>query len=153
MKGVKHLVLLIIIVLSSISSKRLLSSNEIQEKFYFSSVPIISAQPYEITATPFPSSSISLNDIVSFTFIDDKQEEMLYCKELTAQCPNKLDVDDKTNHLKLSIKNINYANSRKVAKKFIRETVHGFSTLKHQLPLWIAESEKKYKKTENSIDN
>ena len=64
-----------------------------------------------------------------------------------------LDVDEKTNHLKLSIKNINYANSRKVAKKFIRETVHGFSTLKHQLPLWIAESEKKYKKTENSIDN
>lgn len=64
-----------------------------------------------------------------------------------------LDVDEKTNHLKLSIKNINYTNSRKVAKKFIRETVHGFSTLKHQLPLWIAESEKKYKKTENSIDN
>ena len=64
-----------------------------------------------------------------------------------------LDVDEKTNHLKLSIKNINYANSKKVTKKFIRETMHGFSTLKHQLPLWIAESEKKYKKTENSIDN
>lgn len=64
-----------------------------------------------------------------------------------------LDVDDKTNHLKLSIKNINYANSKKGAKNFICETVHGFSTLKHQLPLWIAESEKKYKKTENSIDN
>ena len=64
-----------------------------------------------------------------------------------------LDVDDKTNHLKLSIKNINYANSKKGAKNFICETVHGFSTLKHQLPLWISESEKKYKKTENSIDN
>ena len=64
-----------------------------------------------------------------------------------------LDVDEKTNHLKLSIKNINYANSKKGAKNFICETVHGFSTLKHQLPLWIAESEKKYKKTENSIDN
>ena len=96
MKGVKHLVLLIIIVLSSISSKRLLSSNEIQDNFYFSSDPIISAQPYEITATPFPSSSISLNDIVSFTFIDGNQEEMLFCKELTAQCPNKLNVDDGT---------------------------------------------------------
>ena len=85
MKGVKHLVLLIIIVLSSISSKRLLSSNEIQDHFYFSSAPIISAQQYEITATPFPSSSISLNNIVSFTFIDGNQEEMLFCKELTIE--------------------------------------------------------------------
>ena len=115
MKGVKHLVLLIIIELSSISSKRLLSSNEIQDNFYFSSAPIISAQPYEITATPFPSSSISLNDIVSFTFIDDKQEEMLYCKELTAQCPNKLDVDDKTIKCTLDFTNNSQYTLKKIA--------------------------------------
>lgn len=64
-----------------------------------------------------------------------------------------LDVDDKLYHLKLSIKNIDYKNRCLAKKRKIVETVHGFNTLAYKLPFWIEESKKKYKKTENSIDN
>ena len=96
MKGVINLVLLEIIVFSSISSKRLLSNSEkIEDNFYFTSEPIISKQKYDIIATPFPSSSISLNDNVCFTFtFNSGQEDICYCKETTVECPNQLKVDD-----------------------------------------------------------
>lgn len=64
-----------------------------------------------------------------------------------------LEVDEKSNHLKLSIKNINYKDVLPLKRKNIKETPHGFETLSHFLPLWIKESKKKYKKTQNSIDN
>lgn len=64
-----------------------------------------------------------------------------------------LDVDEKTSHLKLSIKNIKYKNTRHLTKKKIKESIHGFTTLKHYLPLWIEKSKKIYEKNENSIDN
>lgn len=64
-----------------------------------------------------------------------------------------LDVDEKTSHLKLSIKNINYKNECYKKRKKIKETVHGFTTLKHNLPFWIEKSKKIYEKNENSIDN
>ena len=54
-----------------------------------------------------------------------------------------LDVDEKTNHLRLSIKNINYKNIGLQKKKIIQETTHGFETLRYQLPTWIEESKKK----------
>ncbi len=46
-----------------------------------------------------------------------------------------LDSDDDTFHVKLSIKNLNYRMKRKSVK--IEETIHGFSTLKDNLPRWI----------------
>ena len=64
-----------------------------------------------------------------------------------------LDVDDKLNHLKLSIKNINYKISVKKKKKKIVETQHGFTTLEYKLPIWIKENINKMKKYANSIDN
>ena len=64
-----------------------------------------------------------------------------------------LDVDDKLNHLKLSIKNINYKISVKKKKKKIVVTQHGFTTLEYKLPIWIKENINKMKKNANSIDN
>jgi predicted RNA-binding protein with RPS1 domain len=45
-----------------------------------------------------------------------------------------LDVNEKSHHVKLSIKDINYR-SEKDAK--IHETAHGFDTLKKNLDVWI----------------
>ena len=64
-----------------------------------------------------------------------------------------LDVDDKLNRLKLSIKNINYKISVKKKKKKIVETQNGFTTLEYKLPIWIKENINKMKKNANSIDN
>ena len=64
-----------------------------------------------------------------------------------------LDIDEKSNHLKLSIKNINFKSEKELKNKKIQETIHGFATLRQYLPLWIQKSKKKYKKTKNSIDN
>lgn len=64
-----------------------------------------------------------------------------------------LEVDEKLNQLKLSIKNINYKRDNFKLKRRIVETVHGFSTLNYKLSFWVEESKKKYKKSKNSIDN
>lgn len=64
-----------------------------------------------------------------------------------------LDVDDKSCHLKLSIKNINYKISNKSKKKKIVETPLGFTTLSYKLPIWIEKNINKIKKNANSIDN
>ena len=63
-----------------------------------------------------------------------------------------LEVDEKNNHLRLSIKNINYKKVMPLKRKNIEETIHGFETLRQQLPLWIEKSKKIYKKNKNSID-
>ncbi len=47
-----------------------------------------------------------------------------------------LDVDEKKHQIKLTIKDIDYRN-KKNAK--IKETIHGFETLKEKLPYWIDE--------------
>ncbi len=49
-----------------------------------------------------------------------------------------LDENPKEHHVKLSIKNIDYRIMQKKSKK-INETSQGFSTLKKQLNVWIAE--------------
>lgn len=54
-----------------------------------------------------------------------------------------LDIDEEQSQLKLSIKNIKYKKSEKTAKRKIRETPLGFTTLEHKLPIWIKESLKK----------
>lgn len=63
-----------------------------------------------------------------------------------------IDVDEKNNHLKLSIKDINNKNQNSTNKKNIEETVHGFKTLSQNLPVWIQKAEKKYKNIQNSCD-
>lgn len=57
-----------------------------------------------------------------------------------------IDVDEKTNHLKLSIKNIEYKKNKVSKKKKIVETSSGFSTLEKKLPEWINEKIKMSKK-------
>ena len=47
-----------------------------------------------------------------------------------------ISVDDQSNKCILSIKNINY---RKDGNESIKESIRGFSPLKHHLPIWIAE--------------
>ena len=58
-----------------------------------------------------------------------------------------LDVDEEENHLKLSIKNINYKINGHYRRKRIIETPHGFDTLKQNLPIWIDNKLKKIEKT------
>ena len=62
-----------------------------------------------------------------------------------------LDVDHKDNHLKLSIKNIDYR-GKGTKKKKIVETKHGFKTLEYKLPIWIEENIKNNKNSLNTID-
>jgi general stress protein 13 len=47
-----------------------------------------------------------------------------------------LEIDDKSNHMKLSLKNIKSNNENKT---FIKETGSGFNILKENLDLWIEE--------------
>ena len=63
-----------------------------------------------------------------------------------------LDVDDEEYHLKLSIKNINYKINGHYRRKKIIETPNGFSTLKHNLPIWINSKLDFLEKSKNSID-
>ncbi|MCM1370328.1 MAG: S1 RNA-binding domain-containing protein [Clostridium sp.] len=63
-----------------------------------------------------------------------------------------IDVDNKLNHLTLSIKDINYKVMDNHVKRKIKETTLGFKTLQYNLPLWIKKSLKKQEKTIKSID-
>ena len=63
-----------------------------------------------------------------------------------------LEVDKKTSHLKLSIKNIQYKlNCNKKQKKII-ETNSGFKTLAYKLPRWISKSIEISKKEEKKLN-
>ena len=53
-----------------------------------------------------------------------------------------LEVDEKTHHVKLSIKDIQYKSD---SAGIILETVNGFETLKNKLPEWISNEIKKDK--------
>ena len=46
-------------------------------------------------------------------------------------------IDEQTNHLKLSIKDINYKPQKNKRNKKIIETPSGFKTLAYKLPKWI----------------
>lgn len=56
-----------------------------------------------------------------------------------------LDVDEESNHLKLSIKDIIYKKNGYVRRKKIIETKSGFSTLSKKLPIWVEDVLKKQK--------
>lgn len=61
-------------------------------------------------------------------------------------------IDTEHNHLKLSIKNINYQIKTPRRKRKIIETKQGFKTLAHHLPIWVDKKLKKHEKNLNSID-
>ena len=63
-----------------------------------------------------------------------------------------LSIDDSSNHLTLSIKDINYKLNNNRRKRKIVETKLGFRTLEYKLPFWIEENIKNHKKEINSID-
>ena len=58
-----------------------------------------------------------------------------------------LEFENNSNHLKLSIKNINYKLTPKYGK--IKDTKHGFKPLQMKLPVWIRE---KLKEIENNAE-
>ena len=61
-------------------------------------------------------------------------------------------IDQKSNHLVLSIKNISYKAKEVQKKKKIKETSLGFKTLEYNLPIWTEKKLKKIEKISNSID-
>ena len=85
---------------------------------------------------------------VSDKFVKDPQK---FAEEDETIYVEILDVDKKDNHLKLSIKNIDYR-GKGTKKKKIVETKHGFKTLEYKLPIWIEENLKNNKNKLNSID-
>lgn len=63
-----------------------------------------------------------------------------------------IEVDHKSSHIKLSIKNIDYSKNKRYKRKKIIETSTGFTSLQYKLPFWIEENLKKIKTSEKSID-
>ena len=61
-----------------------------------------------------------------------------------------LEVNEDANHLRLSIKNINYKPKRIRKQKRIAETKNGFKTLAYKLPKWIECSIKSIKKNKKN---
>lgn len=61
-----------------------------------------------------------------------------------------LDVDNKSGHLKLSIKNINYKLIPRYGK--IKDTKNGFKSLQIKLPVWVREKLKEIEEV-NSCNN
>jgi len=70
---------------------------------------------------------------ISYGFVKDINEFINVGDNIYAEV---IDVDDKNNHLKLSIKDINYKSD---GSKLIRiaETKNGFEPLRENLDLWI----------------
>lgn len=56
-----------------------------------------------------------------------------------------LDIDDKVNHMNLSIKDVSYRIQNSKKRRKIVETRLGFKTLKYKLPIWIKENIENYK--------
>ena len=57
-----------------------------------------------------------------------------------------LNVDEETNHMNLSIKDIPYKITNTKKRRKIVETKLGFKTLSYKLPIWIKENIENYKK-------
>lgn len=89
-----------------------------------------------------------------FITLDDYYTGMIHISEISSGYVRKItdfvnigdqiyteiiDIDEETNHLKLSIKNIQYKPKKKNKFKKIKETPNGFKTLSYKLPKWIEE--------------
>ena len=57
-----------------------------------------------------------------------------------------MEVDEDTNHVKLSIKDINYRATRRSAMSKIEEMGSGFLPLMNALPHWIEKKAKEFEK-------
>lgn len=77
---------------------------------------------------------------VSHNFVRDITHFVTIGEAITVEI---LEIDPKTNQLKLSIKNLEYRKKTGKNRKKIEETSLGFSTLKKMLPTWIDKNLKK----------
>lgn len=95
-----------------------------------------------------------------FVSLDDYYDGLIHISEISSDFVNNvsnyanigeslkmkvLEVNEKTHHIKLSIKDIDY---RIEKKSKIKPTKHGFSTLEKNLPIWIDNKIKEYNKNE-----
>ena len=80
---------------------------------------------------------------ISHNFVKDIHDFVAIGDNIYVQI---IGIDDKSFHLSLSIKNIDYKKKPIKNRKKIVETSLGFKTLAYKLPFWIQESVKKYEK-------
>ena len=72
---------------------------------------------------------------ISYGYVKNVNDYVKIGDEIYAEV---VDIDEKDNHLKLSIKNIDYKNDGSKIER-IEETKNGFKPLKDNLEIWIAE--------------
>ncbi len=99
-----------------------------------------------------------------FVNIDDSYSGLIHISEISSKFVQNISdyvdvgekikvrvigVNDDKHHLKLSIKNLDYR-IKKRRSSIIKETVHGFNTLKENMPIWIEEKLIEIKKNEQN---
>ena len=96
-------------------------------------VKVTGVQPYGAFVSCNDYNGLIHISEVSYGYVKDINDFMNVGDDIYAEV---IDVDDKENHLKLSIKDINYKDD---GSKLIRlaETKSGFEPLKEHLDLWI----------------
>ena len=72
---------------------------------------------------------------ISYGYVKNVNDYVKIGDEIYAKV---VDIDEKDNHLKLSIKNIDYKNDGSKIER-MEETKNGFKPLKDNLEIWIAE--------------
>lgn len=72
---------------------------------------------------------------ISYGYVKNVNDYVKIGDEIYAEV---VDIDEKDNHLKLSIKNIDYKNDGSKIER-MEETKNGFKSLKDNLEIWIAE--------------
>ena len=72
---------------------------------------------------------------ISYGYVKNVNDYVKIGDEIYAEV---VDIDEKDNHLKLSIKNIDYKNDGSKLER-MEETKNGFKPLKDNLEIWIAE--------------
>lgn len=72
---------------------------------------------------------------ISYGYVKNVNDYVKIGDEIYAEI---VDIDEKDNHLKLSIKNIDYKNDGSKIER-MEETKNGFKPLKDNLEIWIAE--------------
>ncbi len=102
-------------------------------------------EPYGIFVSldEYYSGLIHISEI-SHNFVRDVHDYVKIGDVIYAEI---IDVDEKSYHLSLSIKNIKYKKRKNYIKRQIVETPQGFKTLAYKLPIWIDESLQKIEKT------
>ena len=96
-----------------------------------------------------------------FVNLDDYYDGLIHISEISNDFVNNvsnyanigetikmkvLEVNEKSHHIKLSIKDIDYRDEQ---KSKIKPTKHGFTTLEYNLPIWIDRKIKELDKNDN----